>query len=58
MINRFDTDKYLNYNVLSGGKLQIISYPQLSCPASHPINFGYLDNFDNGQLNVCGRVCK
>ena len=58
MENRFDYDKYMNLLKKNNGNFEIISYPQLSCPISHPIHLGYLDNFDNGQLNFCGKVCK
>lgn len=58
MDNRFDSNMYLDSMMRNKGNISIISYPQLSCPNSHPINFGYVDNFDNGQLNICGRICK
>lgn len=56
MENLFDINKY--QNIARNNPVEIISYPQCNCPASHPINLGNLNNFDNGQLNFCGKICK
>lgn len=58
MQNNFDIHKYQYLQRVTGGNLQIISYPNCSCPGSHPINLGALNGFDNGQLNICGKVCR
>lgn len=53
--NKFNTDLYLDMMLASNGNVKLMSRPHTSCPAGY-MSFGYVDNFDNGQLNICGRV--
>lgn len=58
MSNRFDSNLYLDYMLKTKGNFEIISYPHQSCPNTHPVQLGYLDNYSNGVLNFCGKVCN
>lgn len=57
MRNLFDVQKYSQYMNAHDGKVTISAYAQDSCPATHPIDFGYLDGFRDGELRICGRLC-